>query len=116
MVIGFIVHLRALWWSWCSFGRALGVVGFIRVQWVNSGVPWGRLLDFGSLGSFGPPLDVVGSFRSTLRVIVFLRAWPGCCQVHFGSLDSFGQVVELIRMRPGCRRIHSCVPWCSSGL
>ena len=88
-----------------SLGRILGVVVFIQVRWVSSGVP------LASYGSFG--------------FVWFVRACPGCCPVHSGSLGRTLGVVGFIRVRLGSFRsaqgvvgfirVHSGMSWVSSG-
>ena len=105
-----------------SFGYALGVVVFFRVQsvvpcshscslgsvgrWVHSGAIWGSLGLFGFIrlrpGSFGCAAGVVGFIR-----VHWVNSDVRWC--HLGSLGSFG--CALIRVH----LVHSCAPWGSVG-
>ena len=99
-----------------SFGRALGVVGFIlarvrfiRIRVAHLGTPLrlSGLVGFVefigarpgvSLGSFGRALGVVGFISA--RALGFIRARHGCRWVHSGAgLGSSGSFV--FRARPG---------------
>ena len=121
----------------CSIGKfacATGVVGFIRVGLVQSGV---LLLCSGSFGLLwihsGAPLwssdsirarprcrrvhsCVFGSFGRAQEVVGFIAVLLLHSEPHQGFSSSFG-FVSFIRARPGCRRFHSdafssfgCVP------
>ena len=74
-----------------SFQRAMGVVGFFRVHWVHSGVPWGS--------------------SSSFRFIGFICSAPGCRWVHSGatcvSIGSFGPRLGMVGF--------ICVRWVHSG-
>ena len=79
--------------SLISFGRALGLVGFISVRWVHTGAPWV------SAGSFG--------------FVGIIWALPWGRRVHSGSLGSYwgsalGSLgfVRFIRALPVDRRVH----------
>ena len=110
------------------------VIGFIRVRWIHSCVPLGSLVRWvnsgvpcGSLGLVGfirvRPRGLWIRFLVVVRFIRFLRVRPVCCRVlrfvwvrtggrwvhsgePLGSFSSFG-FVEVIRVRPGNRCVHS---------
>ena len=64
----------------------MSVVGFMRVCWVNLGMPCGRPFHFGSFGPFVRALGIIGFIRVTLIVsLVSIRARPGAVPVHFGT-------------------------------
>ena len=109
--------MGALWLSLGSFGNTL----FLGVR------PWGRLVQSGSLYSFGYTLGVVrfirlrpvgrrvhsgslGSFGCALEVDGFI----GSRWVHWRSLGTFGFVLEFVASIRG-HWVHSGAPWESSG-
>ena len=95
-----------------------GDVGFISVRSAHSCAPWG------SLGSFGCALRVVGfigfhlgearGWSCSFWCVGFVRAHPGGRRVHFGSLCSFERVLGVVRfIRVRC--VRSGAPWGSLG-
>ena len=106
-----------------SFGRALGVVGFIRIRGYVRTRPVGCQFHLGSLSSFERALVVVwfirgrtagrrvnsGSlcwFRYSLGVVGYIRVGWGLSGVPRESLGSFG-FVGFICASPGGHRVHS---------
>ena len=83
-----------------SFGRALGVVCFIRVRCVHLGAEWGS---FGFIRvRLGGRRVHLGLFGHAVGVAGFIRSRPGCRLVHSGSLGLFKRalaVVVFIRVR-----------------
>ena len=137
LVVGFVEFIRALPGgrrvhpcSLGSLGRALEVVGFIRVRNVHYGAPWGSLGSFGlvgfiqarhrrgrihsgSLGSFGRAHGVVRFIRIHSGLFGFIRACPGLGSL--GSLRRALGVLGFLLARPGDRWVYSGTPNGSSG-
>ena len=108
-------------------GHMLGVVAFILFRLVHLGVSWEFIQvhsrdPWGSLGSFGRALGVVGvirarfvlsgvpteslvSFKFTLVVVRFIRVR---LDVPLGSMRSIAFVFWFIRARPASHCINLC--------
>ena len=61
-----------------SFGRDLGVFGFIRVGWVPSVAPCGKSVSFRNVGC-------IRARPGGFRVVWFIRERPGGRWVHSGA-------------------------------
>ena len=81
----------------------MGVVGFIRVCWVNLGAPKGSSVSFSFVWSIrarpwsrlfysSAPCESLGSFV----VIGFIRAAPVAGPVHFGTSRSFERILGVV--------------------
>ena len=90
-----------------SFGRPLGVIGFVRVRWIQSDAPYWSSDSFGLVGFIHA---WPGGRRVLFGFVGFTRVRPAGRWVHSGehlrSSCSFG-FVGFIRAHPGGRWIHS---------
>ena len=87
-----------------SIRRVVGVAGFIPVRWFRLGAPWGSS---DSLSSFGRAVAVVGFIRSCPCGHWFRSGSPWRSSGFF-SLVLFGCTpFEFMSVRQGGRRVHS---------
>ena len=77
-----------------AFGRAIAVVGIIRVGLVHAGAPWGRWVHSGWLGSFGCALVALSA---SFVDVGFIPARPGGHRIHSDSSGSFGRALGVAR-------------------
>ena len=118
-----------------SFGRALSMVGFIRVRWVNSVAPWRSSCEFGFIGSilarpwrgrihcrwFSLLMRVLAvvelscalsGWLDSFLCIGFMRARSERGRFHSVSLCSFGRALGIVVF---IRWVDSGAHWSSSG-